>query len=307
MCDLRIPQGIAWELLIVNNNCSDHTDAIIARYSDCLPIRRVVELRTGKSHAANTAITLARGELILWTDDDVLVDSEWLAEYVEVSKAWPDAQFFGGTVDPYFEIEPPQWLNNNLKRIRNLYAILELGADVRPLLAGEMPVGANMAIRAKLLRQFRFNTDLGPSRKNQIRGEEIELLERLMAHGHRGVWVGTAKVRHFIPAERLTGRFLWDWYRGSGRTVVRRNQIQECAYICGVPRWVLCMYIKYRLLSVCLYPLKNGRWLDAFRKAAQLRGVMEESRKRISMAGVSRHWEEISHSDVVTSPDCSDR
>src|ERR1700738_3055719 len=73
---LRIPEGVSWELLVVNNNCTDDTDAVIERHAGSLPIRRLYEPTPGKSYAHNLAIAEAQGDLVLWTDDDVIVDPE---------------------------------------------------------------------------------------------------------------------------------------------------------------------------------------------------------------------------------------
>ncbi len=71
---LEIPHGVEWEVMVVNNQCSDSTDAVIARHAAHLPIRRLVEPRPGLSHSRNCAVAAARGDLLVWTDDDVLVD-----------------------------------------------------------------------------------------------------------------------------------------------------------------------------------------------------------------------------------------
>src|SRR5437899_2703201 len=78
---LRIPEATQWELLVVNNNCTDDTDEVIEKHLTHLPIRRLVEPEQGHSNARNRALTVATGDLILWTDDDVEVDPEWLLAY----------------------------------------------------------------------------------------------------------------------------------------------------------------------------------------------------------------------------------
>ena len=79
MRELHVPAGLAWELLVVNNNCTDDTDAVAARHRGHLPLRPVREPTPGLSNARNKGLAEARGELILWTDDDVRVDPGWLA------------------------------------------------------------------------------------------------------------------------------------------------------------------------------------------------------------------------------------
>lgn len=78
MTRLSIPAGIEWELVIVDNNCSDETPEVIARHAEQLPLERLSEPVQGLSHARNRAIRAARGDIVLWTDDDALVDLGWL-------------------------------------------------------------------------------------------------------------------------------------------------------------------------------------------------------------------------------------
>src|SRR5688572_10217281 len=95
MRKLRIPDGVVWELLVVNNNCTDETDQVIARHIPRLPIRRLLETKQGHSNARNCAVAAAQGELMIWTDDDVLVAPDWLEQYVEAVGKWPNVTVFG--------------------------------------------------------------------------------------------------------------------------------------------------------------------------------------------------------------------
>ena len=158
---LEIPPALQWELLVVNNNSTDNTDQIIAHHAEWLPIRRLFEPKAGKSHAANLEIQHATGELIICTDDDVLVAPGWLSAYLVAAQQWPDASFFGGTIDPWFEVEPPRWIKKYLV-VRGPYSVLQHGADVRPFLIGEVgPYGANMVFRSPALKNFRFDSTHG--------------------------------------------------------------------------------------------------------------------------------------------------
>src|SRR2546427_11619724 len=129
MTRLQIPPGIEWELLVVNNNCTDATDEVIAAYSTTLPIQRVVEPNPGLSNARNAAVREARGKYILWTDGDVLVDKNWVVSYVAAFERWPEAAFFGGVVRPWFVVPPPAWLRRAWPRVAIAYATRDLGAN----------------------------------------------------------------------------------------------------------------------------------------------------------------------------------
>ena len=70
MTQLRQPERADWELLVVNNNCTDTTDAVIAAFAARLPIRRVWQPVPGLSNARNAAVEHAAGDYIIWTDDE---------------------------------------------------------------------------------------------------------------------------------------------------------------------------------------------------------------------------------------------
>src|SRR5438067_1333131 len=84
----------AWEVIVVNNNCTDETEAVLERFLSLLPLKRVFEGAPGLSNARNAAIKAASGDYLIWTDDDVLVGTDWLVAYERAFTRWPDAAVF---------------------------------------------------------------------------------------------------------------------------------------------------------------------------------------------------------------------
>jgi glycosyltransferase involved in cell wall biosynthesis len=286
MHSLQIPEGVEWELLVVNNNCTDHTESVIAQHTGSLPIRRLLETKQGLSHSRNCALDTAAGELILWTDDDVVVDSEWLIEYVEAARQWPEAMFFGGTIDPWFAVEPPMWIRRNLDLLIGPLAINQHGDTIRPLGPRELAVGANMAYRREVIQNARYTTNLGRIGHSLISGDEYEFISRLRARGDLGIWVGTARVRHYIPADRLTTNYMKRWFRGFGTTVARLEESPASARILGMPRWAIRVYGDSLLKSWLFAGFRNRRWLDSFKTARVMEGLLAESRRNSKTAVV---------------------
>lgn len=274
---LRIPDGVTWELLVVNNNCTDDTDAVIARHAPHLPIRRLFEPKQGHSNARNCATAAAQGDLLLWTDDDVLVDPDWLSEYVRAAAAWPDAAFFGGAVEPWFETPPPAWIARNIAVLESVFALRDLGREVRPLRTDEGIVGASMMYRMSAIAGLQYNADLGRKGAQLTSGDDSDFQQRVRDRGGQGVWVGTARIRHFVPAARLTARYVWDWYRAYARFRVRH--LPPATFhgprLWGAPRWMVGMYWKAWLRCLLLRPLKTRAWLDAFVDCAGWRGTLD--------------------------------
>jgi glucosyl-dolichyl phosphate glucuronosyltransferase len=238
MHGLEVPAGVDWELLVVNNNCTDHTDAVIARHTDHLPLRRLFEPTPGKSHACNLAIAEATGELILWTDDDVLVDPSWLAAYAAAARRYPDAGFFGGKITPWFEGSPPRWLREHWGMVENAFAVRDLGNEPLQFNSRVVPYGANFAVRTAVQRLYPFDTDLGPRPGSALRMEEIALVRRMIADGLTGWWVPRAQVRHFIPRSRQSTRYLLDYGRGYGEYLALTGGRVEGVHWFGKPRWM---------------------------------------------------------------------
>ena len=100
MTSLVIPPGVDLEVIVVNNNSTDDTDTVIDTFSGQLPIRRLFEPKPGLSNARNTAVSHARGAYVLWTDDDVLVDPNWVSGYADAFRAFPRGVVYGGPILP---------------------------------------------------------------------------------------------------------------------------------------------------------------------------------------------------------------
>ena len=66
----------AYEIVVIDNNCTDHTQDELQRFAHDFPdvcLRCFTETRQGLSHARNRGIEEARGELLVYVDDDATV------------------------------------------------------------------------------------------------------------------------------------------------------------------------------------------------------------------------------------------
>src|SRR5262245_30253525 len=82
---LRIPQGWRAEVVVVDNNSTDQTAMVVAETDkmERIPIRCVIEPRQGTSNARNRGILESTFSDLVFFDDDVMVDPDWLEGYVE--------------------------------------------------------------------------------------------------------------------------------------------------------------------------------------------------------------------------------
>ena len=236
----RIPVGVKWELVLVNHNCTDDTDEVVESLAGKLPILYVREIRGGLSRARNAGLAAASGELIIFTDDDVEPNTEWIAAYWSGYQERAMGFYFGGPVHSRFESAAPH---------PDLFACappdvrgLDWGSESRELKRGEYFIGASWACPAGALRVLGgFNVNIGPdpSLRTWRVGEETDLMERLRMAGYVPWYVPQANVRHFVPASKCTLRYIAargeaDGFYRTGRSV----ETLDGPRILGLPRWM---------------------------------------------------------------------
>ena len=236
---LRIPDHFDWEIVVVNNNCTDHTDHVIASFSDWLPVRREFELQRGLSWARNRAVHAAKGNYIVWIDDDVVVDPNWIAAYTKAFHQWPNAAVFAGPIVPRYVEPVPKWIVDSEDVLgRTVFAGCDLGDSVIPLSVHRIPWGPNFAIRMREQRANQYDTRLGHAPGQSRRGEEVEVMERIMCSGATGYWIPSAKVEHYSQPEHQTIEYVMRYFLISGETVAFREDTPASPLLFGVPRWL---------------------------------------------------------------------
>jgi len=209
------------EVLIVDNNCTDNTAEVVGSFGERLPIRLVRESQQGLAHARNRAAAEFRGDVLLFTDDDVRFGSNWLCAYEHAISRFLDADYFGGRILPDWGEAKPRWIKDTrLPLMDGVLVWFDHGAETRLVEATEQPpFGASFAIRRRLFEQIGlFRVDLGTGGMGLGRGEETEFLMRAQQAGAQGVYVGGALCFHAYDRSRLTPAALYRYGIASGRS-----------------------------------------------------------------------------------------
>ena len=238
---LTPPPGNGWELLVVDNNSSDGTKECVADFASQskLNVRYVFEEHQGLAWARNRGISEANGDVIVFTDDDVVLDRSWLAEISSAFQRF-DCAAAGGRILPLWEGPEPDWYDARPGSVlRPVVAHFDLGDCAG--IATDFPYGANMAFRKAVFAQIGlFRTDLGRIGNGRILGEESELMERLVAAGGSIIYVPSAIVHHRVPKARATKAYCRSWYFGKGRTNALAETLPpETVRYFGIPRYLL--------------------------------------------------------------------
>jgi len=201
---LIIPNGLTWQLIIVNNNCTDNTDEIVSNYKSALPILYLKEPVQGLSRARNTGLNMAKGQLIIFTDDDVEPCKEWLDIYWKAFLENQKGYFWGGPIDSDYESGKPDMdlLSVAPSSVRGLV----WGTPKRILSESEYFISANWAAPLVMVLKaggFDIEKGLGSSSNVSI-GEETDLMRKLCELNLSRMYLPNAKIQHYVPKEKCT-------------------------------------------------------------------------------------------------------
>jgi len=245
--------GISHEYVITDNNSNDDTDKIIALYSNLLPIKACFQQLQGISIAKNTGIVNSSGKLIIFTDDDVRPDLDWLNAYWDAYCKNPEGCFWGGSVFSDFESKPPS--EKLLKHAPPSVSGMDMGPTERYINSNEYFIGANWSCTRKALDTFGlFNVDIGlnPSKNVVLVGEETELMNRMRSEGYQGVYLPRAKIHHFVPETKTTLKHISDRCEASCY-ISELNKLKKTMHH-TLSKWayrsVVENYVKYILLML---------------------------------------------------------
>ncbi|MDW8322987.1 MAG: glycosyltransferase [Burkholderiales bacterium] len=226
-----------WEVIVVDNNSHDHTPQVVEEMRGSWPgLRYAYEPAQGLSHARNRGIREARGDVLLFTDDDVLPEPDWL-ENILNGLVHYQADACGGYIAPLFERTPPKWFNS---RFHGFIAVRCERDDDYPITdPAQAPFGANMAFRRQVFdRVGLFDTNRGRKGTVLASGEDGEMFERVLAAGYKVVFLGSARVHHKVEGFRLSRGYLLRWRYQTSRNLAITRGVPGTRRVMNIPLYL---------------------------------------------------------------------
>ena len=194
-----------FEIVIVNNNSSDGTNAICTAFRDNNPslnITYVIERNPGLSAARNCGIAHAKGEILCFIDDDGFAVPSYVSIIQHYSQHSDFNSYisFGGKVIPcYNPGKEPKWISSY---IDGVVSKVDLGEQVKDF-DRKYPAGCNMIFRKTFFEQYGgFNADL------HTRGDDKFVFDKLKKAGLTTLYIPELEVEHFIDDYRLEKSFI---------------------------------------------------------------------------------------------------
>lgn len=205
----QAPGTPPFEVIVVDNASTDDTARVSSEYADRLSLQYVLESRIGLCHARNTGWRQAKGHYIAYFDDDAVASPGWVGAIVEAFRQAPLAGVVGGRVEPIWQAPRPPWLSD---QVAFALTIVDWSAEPKTLedLRAEWLVGANMAIRADVLRRIGgFREELGRVGSRLLSNEDTFLLREVIGLGYSCFYFPDMAVKHLTSASRLNKA----WFR----------------------------------------------------------------------------------------------
>lgn len=257
-----------FEVLVINNNCTDGTDSIVNQFIDSNPnidIKQILETNQGLSFARNRGIEESKTSLITYVDDDAILPPQFLENVLSIMKKNPQYVGLGGKVIPEFETEAPPWTHPFLNM---MVTNIDYGDRVKKCVGKKYPPGCNMTYQKEILEKAGgFNNALKWRTDDKyIFYEVIKINDQVFYHPE--LWV-----RHQIDAERITDKNFDHLSRKLGQEERIRILSKSKSYF---PIKIAEYLAKY-IFTILIYPYFiltkrsiAGKYIIRFRKLALL-------------------------------------
>lgn len=186
--NMHLPDGIICELIVVDNNSSDETRAVVEYHKANSPfeIRYLMEKKQGVSHAKNLGISESKGEIIAFIDDDCILDFSWLTCLLKEFQSDPELSGIGGRVELFDVRDKPVTILTS--RDRSIFSSAgQLFSFIH---------GCNMAFHRNVFQKTGcFDVNLGPGTK-VLAAEDSDIIYRVHKCGFKMLYCPEVFVYH---------------------------------------------------------------------------------------------------------------
>jgi glycosyltransferase involved in cell wall biosynthesis len=224
LSEQRVPAGLTWEILVIDNASTDGTPELVHEFSTQHPqlaVRLVIEPQLGQGYARQRGIAEAAHDVILFVDDDNWLAADYLGILAETLRQHRQISALGGTSSAYCEGPEPAWL----EKYQGWYALTGARPERESLTEEKFLWTAGAAFRREALN--RVNTLGLPLLMSGRRGatldggEDVELCNLVQLAGGKLYRHSGMHFQHYLPARRLTWDYLRRLYYAAGLVSVK--------------------------------------------------------------------------------------
>jgi glucosyl-dolichyl phosphate glucuronosyltransferase len=241
-----------YEVVIVNNNCSDNTEEVCFRFVAAHPeisVNYCIETKQGLSYGRNRGIVESSKPIVTFLDDDAIIAPDFFETTLNFFDNHPEVNAIGGKILLKYLDKKPNWYNPYLASLLGYFN----PGDKEEIFSKGFFRGSNMSFRKEIFNKYDgFNTSLGRVGKNLVGSEEKELFFRFKNKGEIMWYVPSTVVYHLVPIERTYPEFVKRQAVGTGASQ------RQHALIRGKGSFMFCLLSELMkwgatLLLVLLY------------------------------------------------------
>jgi len=222
-----------WELLLIDN-ASTLATASIANLTWHLNARCIREEALGLTKARLRGIREAQGELLVFVDDDSILDTSYLEVAMDIAKSRPDLGCWGaGCIEPEYEKTPPEWLTSYDGALALRRLSRDLWANI-PELNRSLPFGVGMCLRKTLAVQYatlcqkdNVRRSLGRLGQSLASCEDTDIALLTCVLGNGTASFTALKITHLIPERRTTREYMSRLVAGKAESQVVLSSLYE--------------------------------------------------------------------------------
>ena len=217
----KFTKEFAWEIIIVDNNSTDQTLKVTEQVWDSMncsiPFQIVSEKKQGLSYARLKGIQSASYEIVAFVDDDNRLFEDWVEKAYDFLMNNPSVGLCGGQTFPHYEIDPQPWF----EQVKHTIAVGDQGIGIEDITDKRKYVwGAGAVLRKPLIMkaiELGFNNITASRVPNFLGGgDDWELSWVIRAMNAKIFYNEQLKLYHYIPASRITWKYIRKNLRGYG-------------------------------------------------------------------------------------------
>lgn len=250
-------KSVQVEFLIIDNNSSDHTASVIKKYSEKNPIFiYIFEARQGLSHARNTGAHTARGEYLLFTDDDAELPSNWIQNYWNIIKRHSPVCAYS-KIAVIWDQPKPWWY---ISAFRAYFVELDYGNEILDVkdIYHEF-FGKNFCVlKNEIISQGGFDPNLGRMGTKLVAGEETMIYRKIIAAQKKVIYFPDASVGHRLKAREYTLAHIHKLFLDGAYTSYNLAKMNSSKKIAGRPLGVLLQATKLVLTLPVKWLIASG-------------------------------------------------
>lgn len=268
----QVPETVTWGVVVVNNNCTDHTAEVVekARQSGKIPnLQMVMETVQGLTPARLCGVRQTTAPWLAFVDDDCFLHANWVAAAVTFAEQHPTCGAFGGRVTLDWETPPEDYVLN----FTYSFAEQELGDTPKTT---SWLVGAGMVINREALMSVGWcDRPLLADRvgKQLISGGDMEIALRLAAK-YELWYTPSCQLFHQISTQRTCHDYLLKINYGLGRSQLFVSSLKwDKSY----PAWVFAS-------------IWEAWWQTAYISKVMLKAILKRESTRASAITLRFWW-----------------